>query len=118
MLFALKSNTTIKQMYRNIFNASIPPLKRAVYFLKGVYMTTETIKAKLEELLKTNPNINISLRFQSPRLTVENSPAVLKGVYRYIFQVEENTGRLPRVHSIKYTDVLVGRVKIQELEQI
>ncbi len=81
-------------------------------------MTTETIKQNLETLLKTNPNINISIQFQSPRLTIENSPAVLKGVYRYIFQVEEYTGKTPQQHSIKYTDVLVGRVKIQELENM
>ena len=78
-------------------------------------MDIEYIKKSLETLYKTNPNIHISIQFPRPRIVVEETPAVLVGVYKNIFQVEEKGCKFPTRHSFQYGDILVGHVKISEL---
>ena len=76
------------------------------------------IKSEIEKLYKNNPNIHISLKLARPRIIVEGTPAVITGVYRNIFQIEENDSGHPTRHTFKYGDVLIGHVVIQELDYI
>jgi hypothetical protein len=50
-----------------------------------------------------------------PRLIVERTNAVITGVYRNFFQIEEYDKGRPARHTIQYGDVLIGHVVIEEL---
>ena len=77
------------------------------------------IKSEIERLYKTNPDIHISVNRTRPRIFVEASPAKIVGVYKNIFQIEESvSGRLPAKHTFQYGEVLIGQVKIEELDYI
>ncbi len=76
----------------------------------------DIIKGQIKHLYETNPDIHINVRIIRPRVTVEEAPAKNVGVYKNIFQVEENSnGRLNR-HTFRYTDVMIGQVVIKELD--
>ena len=77
--------------------------------------TIEQIKSEIKRLYERNPNIHISFKMTHPKVIVEEKSARITGVYRNIFQIEENdSGRLNR-YSFQYGDVLIGQVIIQEL---
>ena len=76
------------------------------------------IKSEIERLYKEDPNIHISLKFNRPRLVIEDMPARIVGIYRNIFQIEESEGGRHTCHSLQYGDVLTGHVTIKELEKV
>lgn len=78
----------------------------------------EYIKRKIKKLYETNPNVHINVKLTHPKLTVNTTPAVIKGVYPNIFRIEENISGHPRCHTVQYTEVLLGQVNISELGQI
>ena len=53
-----------------------------------------------------------------PKVIVEGTPAVIKGVYRNIFQIEENDSGHPNRHTFQYGDVLTGQIVIEELDYV
>ncbi|MBQ3490387.1 MAG: hypothetical protein IJA86_07345 [Clostridia bacterium] len=73
------------------------------------------IKNAIERLYKTNPDIHISVDIPRPRITVEKTRAVITGVYRNFFQIEEYDRGCSTRHTIQYGDVLIGHVVIEEL---
>lgn len=75
----------------------------------------DQIKNGIERLYKTNPNIHISVSRTHPKIIVEKSPAKIVGVYKNIFQIEENNSGRPSRHTFQYGDVLIGQVVIEEL---
>ena len=78
----------------------------------------ELIKIGIKKLYKTNPDIHISVKTQRPKISVEKAPAVITGVYRNIFQIEENSSGRSVRHTFQYGDVLIGHVVIEELDYI
>ena len=78
----------------------------------------EQIKNGIERLYKTHPNIHISVSRTHPKIIVEKSPAKIVGVYKNIFQIEENNSGRPSRHTFQYGDVLIGQVVIEELNFI
>ena len=75
----------------------------------------DSIKKEIQRLYESNPSIHISVKLTRPRLIIENAPVKIIGVYNNIFQIEENrTGHLVR-HTLQYSEVLTGNVKISEL---
>ena len=73
------------------------------------------IKNAIEKLYQINPNIHISVDIPRPRITVEKTSAVITGVYRNFFQIEEYDRGCPTRHTVQYGDVLIGHVVIEEL---
>ena len=73
------------------------------------------IKTIIESLYKSDPNIHISINRIHPRFNVEKVPAKIVGVYKNIFQVEESEGRKLPVRTFQYGEVLIGQVRIEEL---
>ena len=73
------------------------------------------VKTAIEELYKNNPNIHISVDIPRPRIEVEKTSAVITGVYKNFFQIEEYDRGRPTRHTIQYGDVLIGHVIIEEL---
>ena len=76
----------------------------------------ERIKNGIERLYKTNPNIHLSIKLTRPKIIVEETPAVITGVYKNIFQIEENDSGHPTRHTFQYGDVFIGHVSIAELD--
>ena len=76
------------------------------------------IKSGIEALYKTNPKVHISVKLARPKVIVEGTPAVITGVYRNIFQIEEYDKGRPMRHTFQYGDVLIGHVVIEELDYI
>lgn len=75
------------------------------------------IKSKIQNLYQTNPNIHISVDLTTPKISLKNEPAVIKGVYSHIFQVEENSGNSPKTHTFQYTDIMIRHIDIPELRR-
>ena len=79
----------------------------------------EQIKSGIEKLFKTNLKIHISVSKTHPKVIVDASPAKIVGVYKNIFQVEEcEVGKMPIRHTFQYGEVLIGQVKIEELDYV
>lgn len=76
----------------------------------------EYIKARIKHLYETNPKVHISVHTTRPKLTVENTSAVIVGVYPNIFRVAESDSGVARIHSVQYVSVLTGEVRIFELD--
>ena len=74
------------------------------------------IKNGIERLYKTDPRVHISVKLTRPKVIVDGTPALITGVYRNIFQIEENDSGRPVRHTFQYGDVLIGNVTIAELD--
>ncbi|HJD22883.1 MAG TPA: hypothetical protein H9694_01930 [Firmicutes bacterium] len=75
----------------------------------------EAIRSKIKGLYKSNPNIHVSVSTSHPRICLKNEPAVLKGVYPHIFQIEERSSGVPKCHTIQYTEVITKQIELVEL---
>ena len=80
-------------------------------------MNVEGIRNKIKRLYEAGGDVHVSINTVRPRINVENSPAKIKGVYPNIFRIEEYDDGVPKCHSVQYTDVLIGQVKISELDE-
>ncbi len=80
--------------------------------------TLDTIKNKIKELYSANPNIHLSISSSMPRISLENEPVVIKGVYPHMFQIVEYSSGHERCHTLPYTAVLTRHIQIAELEDI
>ena len=78
--------------------------------------TIDVIRNDIRNLFETNPNIHVNVTMRHPRVSVQNGPAVIKGVYPNTFQLEETESGYTQRHSVQYNDVLIGRVEILELQ--
>jgi len=75
----------------------------------------DRIKARIERLYATHPDIHMSIRTSHPKLDVKEAPAVITGVYPNLFRVVENDSGQARSHIVRYAEVLTGQVEISEL---
>ena len=57
--------------------------------------------------------INVSLR--QPKLHLNDVPVKITGVYRHIFQVEEDSSWQPKRHALQYADVLTHDIELLDL---
>ncbi len=76
----------------------------------------ESIRNKVRKLYETDPHIHVNIKMSHPKINAENRPAEIKGVYPHIFRLEENDSGHTRIHSVQYTDILIGNISISELE--
>lgn len=72
----------------------------------------EAIKAKIQNLYETNPQININVTLSRPKINLKNEPVTIKGVYPHIFRIEENSSGRPIIHTLQYSDILIGYIEI------
>ena len=80
--------------------------------------TVEHIKSEIKRLYETNPDIHINVKMIHPKVIVEGTPAKIVGVYKNIFQIEENDSGRPTRHIFQYGDVMIGQVVIEELDYV
>ena len=94
------------------------PINRAAFILEKELMKMtllDKIKSEIRRLYETNPDITVNLVMNSPKVCLNNCPAIIKGVYPHIFQIEEHSSDSPKCYTIQYTDILTGHIEIAEL---
>ena len=77
----------------------------------------DRVKAQVKRRYETNPQIHLNVSLSRPRLSPQNTRAVIKGVYAHIFIIEENESGFPQCHTLQYADLLTGHIVILELEK-
>ena len=75
----------------------------------------DTIKSEIRRLYETNPNIHINVSISRPKIHLTNEAAVIKGVYRNIFRIEQCSSGTPICYTLQYADILTGQVQIPEM---
>ena len=80
--------------------------------------TIQYIKREIKNLYETNPNIHVNVKASRSKSLVEMAPAVIKNVYPKFFCIEECSNGYTKTHSVQYAEVLMGNVRIVELEQL
>ncbi len=78
--------------------------------------THEFIKAQIKNLFETNPYIHMDVAMTHPKLILKNESVKITGVYRNIFQIEENSSGSPKRHTLQYSDIITGSIAIKELK--
>ena len=77
--------------------------------------TMETIRQDIRRLFETDPQVHVNVTMRHPKVSVQNGPATIKGVYPNTFQLEATNCALTQRYSVQYNDVLIGRVEILEM---
>ncbi len=81
-------------------------------------MATETlIREQIKHLFENAPEIHMNVELSRPRLSLQNAPAKILGVYPHIFQIEECSNGVAKRHILQYSDILTRRIIIMELEK-
>ena len=82
------------------------------------YMSSvQRIREQIRHLYQSNPHIHIDISLTSPKINFSNDAVTITGVYPHIFQIEEYTSGKPKQHTLQYTEVIIGKIIIKELEK-
>ena len=79
--------------------------------------TLDRIKDKVKARFEIDPNVHVNVCLTHPKLHLENDEAVIKGVYPHVFRLEEYSTGNPQCHTLQYTDILINRIQIIELNE-
>ena len=72
----------------------------------------EQIRRRISERYRSDPNIRINVSLRQPRLHLCDIPVKITGVYRHIFQVEEDSFGKPKRHALQYAAVLTHDIEL------
>ena len=75
----------------------------------------QQIRQRISERYRSDPNIRINVSLRQPRLHLCDVPVRITGVYRHIFQVEEDSSGQPKRHALQYADVLTDDIELLDL---
>ena len=75
----------------------------------------QQIRQRISERYLSDPNIRINVSLRQPRLHLCDVPVRITGVYRHIFQVEEDSSGQPKRHALQYADVLTHDIELLDL---
>lgn len=75
----------------------------------------QQIRQRISERYLSDPNIRINVSLRQPKLRLSNVPVKITGVYRHIFQVEEDSSWQPKRHALQYADVLTHDIELLNL---
>lgn len=75
----------------------------------------QQIRQRISERYRSDPNIRINVSLRQPRLHLCDVPVRITGVYRHIFQVEEDSSGQPKRHALQYADVLTHDIDLLDL---
>ena len=75
----------------------------------------QQIRQRILERYLSDPNIRINVSLRQPKLRLSNVPVKITGVYRHIFQVEEDSSGQPKRHALQYADVLTHDIELLNL---
>ena len=75
----------------------------------------QQIRQRISERYRSDPNIRINVSLRQLRLHLNNVPVKITGVYRHIFQVEEDSSGQSKRHALQYADVLTHDIELLDL---
>ena len=75
----------------------------------------QQIRQRISERYLSDPNIRINVSLRQPRLHLNNVPVKITGVYRHIFQVEEDSSGQSKRHALQYADVLTHDIELLDI---
>ena len=75
----------------------------------------QQIRQRISERYRSDPNIRINVSLRQPRLYLRDVPVKITGVYRHIFQVEEDSSGKPKRHALQYADVLTRDIELLDI---
>lgn len=75
----------------------------------------QQIRQHISERYRSDPNIRINVSLRQPRLHLNNVPVKITGVYRHIFQVEEDSSGQSKRHAPQYADVLTHDIELLDI---
>ena len=75
----------------------------------------QQIRQRILERYRSDPNIRINVSLRQPRLHLSNVPVKITGVYRHIFQVEEDSSGQSKRHALQYADVLTHDIELLDI---
>ena len=75
----------------------------------------QQIRQRILERYQSDPNIRINVSLRQPRLHLNNVPVKITGVYRHIFQVEEDSSGQSKRHALQYADVLTHDIELLDI---
>ena len=75
----------------------------------------QQIRQRISERYLSDPTIRINVSLRQPRLHLNDVPVRITGVYRHIFQVEEDSSGQPKRHALQYADVLTHDIELLNL---
>ncbi len=76
----------------------------------------DLIKNQIKQLYEASPDIHISISFSHPKIIFTNDPVTIKGVYPHVFRIEEKSSGVAKCHTLQYSDILTGQIKIKEMK--
>ena len=79
--------------------------------------TLNAIKARVQTLYRTNPNIHINVTIPGGKIHLKKHPVTITSVYPNIFQVEDQTTDPASTYIVQYVELMMGYVEILELTQ-
>ena len=75
------------------------------------------IKAAIAELYEQKREIHVDVHSTKPKINVVSAPATIVGVYRNLFTIQTVENGLKKIYTVQYTDLFIGKVRIEELEK-
>ena len=75
----------------------------------------QQIRQRISERYRSDPNIRINVSLRQPRLHLNNVPVKITGVYRHIFQVEEDSSGQSKRHALQYADELTHDIELLDI---
>ena len=75
----------------------------------------QQIRQRISDRYRSDPNIRINVSLCQPKLHLNDVPVKITGVYRHIFQVEEDSSGQPKRHALQYADVLTHDIALLNL---
>ena len=79
------------------------------------------IREKIRYLYDNHPDVHVDVYVRRPRVArqrILDIPVVIKGVFPYVFQVEDSSSGKPKTYLHQYNDIATKEIVIRELEEI
>lgn len=77
----------------------------------------DVIKESIKKLYENKTEIHVDVHSTKPKINVVDSPAKITGVYRNLFTLETVENGLKKLYTVQYTDLFIGKVRIDELKK-
>jgi uncharacterized protein Veg len=77
----------------------------------------DIIKKFVENLYENGGDIHVDVHSSRPKINVNGASARIIGVYKNLFTVEALENEMKKIYTVQYSDILIGKVKIRELEK-
>lgn len=74
-------------------------------------ITVEDCKKNIEALYRADPRVRLNIALSHSKV-VQDAEALIIGVYRHCFCVEESSCGTPQRHTFTYADLLTRRVEV------